>query len=66
MGADVEEAAARDLRRPHIAHRGTKVVQISVVIRLQFAPSVVSVVEVVKEKNVAQRAESAQRWIRLK
>jgi hypothetical protein len=63
MRADVEEAAARNLWRPHVAQRRTQVVQVAVVIGLQLAPAVVAIIEIVKKKNVPHRIESAQRRI---
>jgi hypothetical protein len=65
VSADIEKAAARNLRRTHVSHGRTQIVEVPIVIGLQLTPAVRAVIEIVVKKNVPQRIEFAERRIRL-
>ena len=53
MRADIEKGATAQLRRPHVAQHRTQIVQVAVVIGLQFRPAVDAVIEIVMEEDTA-------------
>ena len=58
MRSQIEESATAQLRGPHVFQHRTQIIQVAIVIRLQFSPTVDAVIEIVMKQDPFQGVEA--------